>query len=162
MSGLRISLKLNGTTRLQARYSKRANFMGATVTKAVMQSMAKDAIAEVQKNVKLFAPGPVQDLSPAYKKRKASEVGHVYPILWKTGVMLSSMFAAVFSPKRGSGYVIRLGFAGTHYSGLPNRELAQIHIDGNDQLPSRDFTRLPQGFSDKWMERLRAAIRRLT
>lgn len=156
MSGVKITLNVRGSQRLQVRMTKRANFLGGQVNRAIIGSMGKAALSQLRKTVGTFRPGSVPDLSPGYKKQKIRQFGRAYPILKATGMFLDSMRFVIGRPKRGSGYVISVRFAGMHYGGKSNAQLADLH------LATRDFTQLPPGFSDPWKKRIQAALRRLT
>jgi hypothetical protein len=146
-----------GIKNIEKRVTQRLNFLGGDGMRAIIQDMGKDAVLEVQKYVGRLNPGPVQDLTEKYKKVKQRMVGNVYPILARTLLMVSSMYSRVRRDTRGK-WTISIGFSGSQPSGISNARLAQIHANGEGNMPKRDFIILPTGFGWKWQKKISSAV----
>lgn len=153
----RVSVTTAGLDRLTDRITRRANFLGGTAMKALMTDAAKDLAKAYEAKIASFAPGPVQDLKDATKKQKQNQVGFIYPILMRSGYLVSSMrgIAKVLS----NGWTIAVDFPGTHPGGSANNTIAKAHIEGTERLPKRDFTAVPARWRDALLQRLRDRLK---
>lgn len=153
----RIEIETAGMRRLGAKAGARAKALqDGPEIRAVMQDVGKDMVEQFKVNIESFTPGRVRDLKPKYKKWKANNLGHVYPILIATGAFVASFYSRVFKPGTVSrtAWVIRRGFAGRHPSGALNNDIAQAHIDSG-----RDFTRVTKRQEAAWMNKILRVIR---
>ena len=141
MTGLRVTTV--GLERLEAKVTRRVNFLGGPGMRAVFQEAARELLIEYKTQVETFTPGPVRDLKPATKVRKQREVGFIYPILRRTGDMLQSMVAKVHYT---SAWAIRVTFPGVNRKGTRNQVVAKAHIEGTARLPVRDFTKVSRAW----------------
>lgn len=123
-----------GLETIEQRIRQRQAFLREGV-RPILEQCADEMVAEMEGNIESFTPGRVKDLAPSTKKQKQRDVGSVYPILLKTGQMVSSMYSQVV--RVASVWRIRLGFSGQHSGGISNAALAQIHIKGTRASASR-------------------------
>ncbi len=150
---VRISMSATGAKRLATRMSNRANFLGSSRMRGLMQEAGKEAVAQAQATAAAFVPGRVADLSPEYREQKAKRYGHAYPILTGTGALLASMYSRVFQTE-DAGWLIKVGFAGQHPgSNISNEKLAAIH---NARRP---FINLPARWGAQVVARIRAELK---
>lgn len=157
---IRVQVSAKGSKGLQASITRRANFLGSESMKRILQEEGKRLVQQIQNDVAGYNPGPMKDLTPNYKKRKQSEVGFAYPILYKYGKLVGSMRARVRRPGSQRGWGIGFIFVGQHHAGMSNAELARIHRDGEGRNPKRDFVRIPKGWNLSLLNRIRRALRR--
>lgn len=151
-------MDVGGTERLALKYSRRMNLLGTAAVGKIFGEAADELLVLYRKRVQSFRPGDVPDLTPGYKKQKRAAVGTVYPILWRTGYLISHLARRVYArPWR-----IRLLFGGGQHpeAGIPTKRLAEIHIKGEGRVPPRDFTQLPEEWVKRWKDRLRRRLRR--
>lgn len=148
-----------GIKNIEQRVTQRLNFLGGEGMRALLQEMGKDAVREIQKRVGTQNPGPVKDLTPRYKKDKLKKVGYIYPILFRTGYMISTMASRVRKRMLTPRWVISITFLGQHPGAkISTAELAQIHALGKGHMPKRDFIVLPKGFGWKWQKKISNAV----
>lgn len=131
------------------------SLQGRRVSDALNAS-GRDLIALYRSRITTFNPGPVQDLTERTKRQKQREVGFVYPILYRTGQLMASMYHKLVWDAATA--TIRIGFSG-HNGGTPNAVIAKAHLDGTATLPARDFTRVTQQWRRALMQRLKEAVR---
>lgn len=134
---------------------KLRSLRGQRVHNAVNAS-GRDLIALYRSRVSTFNPGPVPDITEKTKRAKQRLVGFVYPILYRTGQLMASMYHKVSWD--GATATLRIGFAGNN-GGTPNATIAKAHLDGTATLPARDFTRVTQQWRRALMQRLKEAVR---
>lgn len=156
---VRVNVNIDGSNRLVERWNQRVNFLGGKRVRSILQEMGHEMEAQFQKNIEKFVPGPVKDLTPKYKKRKMKDVGHVYPILIKTGQMFASMYSRVF---KKDGWTVKVAFAGMHEGGITNQRLVGIHTGQEPgKMPVRDFMKLRKGWTAKWTRLILRELKRL-
>ncbi len=156
---MNITVKNSAAEQMDVKITKRiAALKGWPIRKELLQ-MAEDVIAEYHKVQQGFTPGAVPDLAESTKKAKAREHGFVYPILTATGQMMGQMRAEVRVRSRQEIYSIVIIFDGTRESGITNARLAQIHREGEGNMPKRDFMILSDKFTSRWTRRILAATK---
>lgn len=146
-----------GIRKLELKFERRVNFLKEGGIRRLLQEVGRDVVSLYTEKIQTFTPGEVADLSAKYKPTKERRFGRLYPILVASGAMLASLYSRVY---RGPPWSIRIGWAGTHPSGLRNAELAAIHANGEGTAPARDFTKLPPGWSKRWLAEVGRRLRR--
>lgn len=158
---MKVSVTTSGLERLEEKITRRANFIGTNGVRDILRQSAKELEEHYKETIKSFTPGTVQDLKESTKKQKMRKHGRIYPILVGFGDLINSIKALVFKPVRGSGWGIRLMFQGANRQGVMNARVAEAHIEGQGNLPKRDFTKVPGWWRQKVLSRISQALRRL-
>ena len=146
-----------GIRKFERKFSQRINFLGERGMREFMKDVGAEVRDSYARRMASFTPGDVPDLTENYKPRKSKRFGRIYPILIASGAMLASLYSRVY---RGPPWKVRIGWAGQHEGGLRNAELAAIHANGEGTAPKRDFTKLPPGWSKRWVKELSDRLRR--
>jgi hypothetical protein len=137
-----------GTQALGAKWRKRKAYFESERPRKNFQDLGRFVVQTWQANVGAFRPGKARDLSPAYKKLKRELVGRIYPVLWLTGAMVSSLTSRVF--KERARWRVKVWHAGQHpLAGMSNQALAEKHI-----ASGRNHTVLPEGWAEPFTQRL--------
>lgn len=147
-----------GLGKLRARAATKLKGLTGPAIKRAAGLMADETLAEYRSLEETFLPGPVDDLTEPYKKRKAKKFGSVYPILQASGQMMNSMVHVV---KVAKGLItIAVDFRGRRTPRLTNARLAEIHVEGQGTQPKRNFMKLSRGFTTKWTRKFAAILRK--
>lgn len=153
---MKINVTTSGLRNLEIRYERRKKDLG-WVPRQVMRDMADDVENELKRQIEKFTPGPVQDLSPRYKRQKEQKYGSAYPILKATGKLMNSIRSRVY--ERATNWLISVYFKGENKN-ISNERLAEIHIEGEGKNPQRDFYKLSPTFIKKWRTKIFSTLRR--
>lgn len=152
----RVTITSGGIDRLRTQITRRANFLGSDGIVTVLAHQAKDLETIYRNKILTFTPGKVQDLSPVYAERKQKQHGLIYPILYASGKMFNALRIRV-TKTRASGLLLTLDFPGNH-KGVELNTIANAHINGEGNLPKRDFTQIPKSWTTALFNRIRDAL----
>lgn len=148
-----------GLERLRSRITRAANFLGSAGMERLMKEEGEALAARFKSKILSQTPGNVPDLTEAYKEQKQRKHGLIYPILYASGKMWRGIEILVTKPKAGSGWRLSLNVKGNTEAGTPYNVVADAHIKGEGNLPVRDFTKLPVGWSNQLVNKVRQGLR---
>lgn len=148
---IRVTIRSAGSERLLQRINNAANFLRTAGMRRVLNSYSGDVVKQFKQNIDEMTPGNVQDLKESTKKQKQAKYGRVYPILRATDLLYNGMKASVANTS--DGWVIRITYPGDR------GRVAQVHQDGEGNMPQRDFAKIPTALRRKLWADVRAALR---
>lgn len=157
---INVKIRTAGQEKLAEKVSKRANFLGTEAMADICRVTAADVVTQFKHTIESFTPGRVPDLAESTKKEKQKAVGFIYPILKRTSELINSMMPFIRTPTGGKGWIIGVKFVGDH-GGITNARLAEIHIEGEGNVPARDFTKVPASIKQGLFRRIRSALTRI-